>query len=54
MRSELARVKAELEGEVRTREHRDNRLSLDSQEVRSQVYGSIIGRFMVVSLAGLW
>ena len=26
-------MRAELEGEVRTREHRDNRLSLDSQEV---------------------
>jgi chromosome segregation ATPase len=33
VRAELARARAELEGEVRTREHRDNRLSLDSQEV---------------------
>ena len=33
VRAELARVKSELEGEVRTREHRDNRMSLDSQEV---------------------
>ena len=33
VRAELARVRSELEGEVRTREHRDNRMSLDSQEV---------------------
>ena len=33
VRAELAKVKSELEGEVRTREHRDNRMSLDSQEV---------------------